>query len=180
MARLTEIMTADVKCVSADSTLRELAEFFVEEDVSGAPVLSGRKVVGVVSATDLVEFDAESRAMPAYHGMPESPTEETWAPNEADEPPRFFAEAWGSGAPSVRTRIEAEGPEWNDLEEHTVREVATRQILSLPPDAGVAEAAKLMTETSVHRVLVMEGDALRGLVTTSDIVRAVADRGLGG
>jgi predicted transcriptional regulator len=51
----------------------------------------------------------------------------------------------------------------------------SRAIRSLPPDTPVEEAAEFMREHGIHRVLVMEGDRLIGLVSTSDIANAVAD-----
>jgi CBS domain-containing protein len=61
------------------------------------------------------------------------------------------------------------------LEDLTVDEVMTRKIQSLPPDCSIDEAAALMGEKQIHRVLVMLGDVLLGIVTTSDVARAVAE-----
>lgn len=61
------------------------------------------------------------------------------------------------------------------LEEVTVDEVMTRKVQSLPPDCSVDEAAALMGKKQIHRVLVMEEDALLGIVTTSDVAKAVAE-----
>ena len=61
------------------------------------------------------------------------------------------------------------------LEDVTVDEVMTRKIQSLPPDCPVEEAAVLMGEKQIHRVLVMQGDVLFGIVTTSDVAKAVAE-----
>ncbi len=178
MVRLSEIMTSEVKAISGGASLRDLAEFFVEEEVSGAPVLVGDKVVGVVSVTDLVEFDAENRAVPAFQGTPDVYAEQSWRDEGGDEPARYFAELWENTGASVRRRIEAGGSEWNTLEEHTVDEVMTRRLLFLTPAADVSAAASMMIDTGVHRVLIMDDDKLAGLVTTTDIVRAVAERGL--
>jgi len=61
------------------------------------------------------------------------------------------------------------------LEDVTVDEVMTRKVHSLPPDCSVDEAAALMGEKQIHRVLVMQGDALLGIVCTSDVAKAVAE-----
>jgi len=61
------------------------------------------------------------------------------------------------------------------LEDVTVDEVMTRKVQSLPPDCSVDEAAALMGAKQIHRVLVMQGDILFGIVTTSDVARAVAE-----
>ena len=64
------------------------------------------------------------------------------------------------------------------LEDVTVDEVMTRKVQSLPPDCLVDEAAILMGEKQIHRVLVMQGDVLLGIVSTSDVARAVAEHRL--
>ena len=182
MIPLSEVMTRDVESVSAESTLRELAEFFAEEDVSGAPVTSRGKVVGVVSVTDLIQFDAEGRGAPAYEAMQSTNRagdDARWSPEAGDGPPAYFAQPWEEAGELVRTRIESEGPLWSSLEEHTVDEVMTRELLTLSPNADVREAARAMIDADVHRLLVMDDQALAGHVTKTDIVRAVADRGLG-
>jgi CBS domain-containing protein len=61
------------------------------------------------------------------------------------------------------------------LEDVTVDEVMTRKVQSLSPDCSVDEAAALMGKKQIHRVLVMKGDILYGIVTTSDVAKAVAE-----
>jgi CBS domain-containing protein len=61
------------------------------------------------------------------------------------------------------------------LEDVTVDEVMTRKVQSLPPDCSVDEAAAVMGAKQIHRVLVMEGNLLLGIVTTSDVAKAVAE-----
>jgi CBS domain-containing protein len=61
------------------------------------------------------------------------------------------------------------------LEDVTVDEVMTRKVHSLPPDCSVDEAAALMGAKQIHRVLVMQGDVMLGIVTTSDVAKAVAE-----
>lgn len=61
------------------------------------------------------------------------------------------------------------------LEDTTVEEVMTRQVLTVPEGASLAEAAKIMVNAGVHRVPVLSASgALAGLISTSDIVRWVA------
>lgn len=60
------------------------------------------------------------------------------------------------------------------LEDVTIDELMTRKLQSLPPDCSVDEAAAFMGKKQIHRVLVMTGDALLGIVTTSDVAKAVA------
>jgi CBS domain-containing protein len=62
MLRLSDIMTTDVITVTAQTTLRDATELFARHHISGAPVLDGRKVVGVVSAADVLGFAADAPA----------------------------------------------------------------------------------------------------------------------
>lgn len=57
-----------------------------------------------------------------------------------------------------------------------VAEVMTTQVVTVPSDAPVAEAARLMREHDIGPVVVVEGDQVRGIVTDRDItIRAVAE-----
>ncbi|MFI9570658.1 CBS domain-containing protein [Microbispora rosea] len=59
---------------------------------------------------------------------------------------------------------------------HTVEEVMTRDPVTLPEEATVVKAAKLMRDRGIGDVLVVGDGRLRGLVTDRDIVvRAVAE-----
>ena len=48
------------------------------------------------------------------------------------------------------------------------------ELVSVPPDATVAEAATVMATNKVGAALVMEGDRLRGIFTERDILRTLA------
>ena len=75
---------------------------------------------------------------------------------------------------------QAESPEWNVLEERTARELMTRALCTLPPDTDIREAAQYMLRAGIHRILVARNDYLVGVVTTTDVVKAVAQYGLAG
>ena len=61
------------------------------------------------------------------------------------------------------------------LEDITVDEVMTRKVQSLPSSCSIEEAAQAMVQKQIHRVLVMDGDLLVGIVSTSDVAKAVAE-----
>jgi CBS domain-containing protein len=61
------------------------------------------------------------------------------------------------------------------LWEHTaVRELMTPRPFTVGPDEDVREAARQMLYADVHRLFVAEGDHVVGVISTTDIVRAVA------
>ena len=56
----------------------------------------------------------------------------------------------------------------------TVRDIMTPHPLTVAPDADVREAAQQMLYADVHRLFVVERDKVVGVISTTDIVRAVA------
>ena len=60
------------------------------------------------------------------------------------------------------------------LENTQVREIMTRRPYTIPPTADIREAAQQMLYADVHRLFVSEGDNVVGVLSTTDIVRAVA------
>jgi CBS domain-containing protein len=178
MLRLRDIMTTDLLTLSPEVSIRDAMESLAARHVSGAPVVAGTKVVGVVTTSDLLEFASELRdrderaEVRALDGM--NP-DNRW--DAAEEPTgAFFLELWRDGDSDVSERItNANSAWWSVLGGHDVSEAMTRLIRSLPPDTTVEEAAEYLRENGIHRVLVMEGEKLLGLVSTSDITSAVAD-----
>ena len=65
------------------------------------------------------------------------------------------------------------------LEEITVDEVMTRKVHCLPPDSLIEEAAAIMVEKQIHRILVMDRGSLLGIVSTSDLAKTVAQHRTG-
>jgi acetoin utilization protein AcuB len=55
-----------------------------------------------------------------------------------------------------------------------VGEVMTRQVVSVTPDTRVQRAARLMVERRIGCLPVLRGSALVGIVTTVDLLRAMA------
>ena len=179
MLTLGDIMTRELVTLSPEHSLREAMALLSARHISGAPVVSSDKVVGVLSLTDLAEFAASNPGVPTErHELVEWGEVDTEDPPEGEEPPSvFFADLWDDAGAEVSARLEESGsPEWNMLNEHTVGEAMTRRVLSLAPTTPVEFAARYMRGARIHRVLVMSNGRLLGIVTTTDISDAVADR----
>lgn len=195
MLTLRDIMSKNVVTIRPDATLREVAEVFSDEHIGGAPVVNGGELMGVISTTDLIEFQYTQPGAPVQReemaGRFEPPDTDEWMEREESPPPEawaerdesqatYFTDYWDdTGADLVQRFGRPDSPEWNVMDEHTASEIVTRDVVSLPPDSDVREAAETMSKNRLHRVLVLEDGRLAGVVTTTDVVRAVAEYGLG-
>lgn len=185
MLRLANIMTKSVVTATPEMTLREAAELFAANHISGAPVVSAAKVVGVVSAADIMAFAASQRAdvsdaatEPAV-GSWTGPTADDEVASEVLPSASYFTQLWSDASDAVSDRLEnPNGAEPDLLDEHTVDEIMSRPLVMLAPTDDVLLAATIMEEKSIHRVIVVEHGELVGIVSTLDIVRAVAERTL--
>lgn len=177
MLTVRDIMSPDVVTISPELQLRDAMALLLSHHVSGAPVVAGDRVVGVASATDMLEYATGAAPVPAYRA--EQSEDELAAPDEWDEgaepPSTYFSEWWPDAGADVVERMERSGgPEWDALADHTVAEVMSRSVCAVRADTAVAAAAAYMLRAGVHRALVMDRQQLLGILTTTDFVRAVA------
>ena len=61
-----------------------------------------------------------------------------------------------------------------DLKNTKVSEVMSEPILTISPDLSIETVARLMAKTDIRRFPVMEGNKLVGMVSNSDILKAIA------
>ncbi len=183
MLRLRDIMTRGVVTLEPQMTLREAMEILTARHLSGAPVVSGQKVVGVISAGDLLSFAAappredEQQAEPTLADEWDEPAE--WEDDYDSQSASFFTDMWDEHTEDANDVIDTQGETSSDvLSNHVVEEAMTKKIRWLSPDADVRSAADMMRQYGVHRVLVVRRGRLVGLVSAMDIAKAVADRKL--
>lgn len=178
MLRLRDIMTTAVETVEPDLSIRAAMELFADRHISGAPVVDGGKVIGVVSATDLLGFAASladvTEGAPAEDAASRGRENGTGWDEETEPSAGYFSALWQGVDLGEALAADPEAPERNALDEHTVAEAMTRSTLHrMSPDTPVESAAEHMRRAEIHRVIVMDGDKLVGIVSTMDIVKAV-------
>lgn len=153
--RVGEVMRRELVTVGPELPLHELQDLLLRQRVSGVPVVEGGNVVGVVSRSDVVrQLEVERSQL------------ETIA--------AFYLEPFDVETESESQRRELPEAVGARLEKLRVRDAMVRDVLSVAPDASLAAAARLMVERRVHRLLVVEGGRLAGLVSALDLVALVA------
>jgi CIC family chloride channel protein len=129
--QVAELMQRNVRTIGSEASVAEVVLSLADAHVSGLPVVDkGGRMVGVVSATDVLTAEAEAESR------------------------------------SVGRQL---------LEDTSVREIMTPRPYTVAPDEDVREAARQMLYADVHRLFVAEGDRLVGVISTTDIVRGVAN-----
>jgi CBS domain-containing protein len=144
-----EHMARVLSALGPNTSLAAAGKLLADQHLSGAPVVDDQgKLLGVISRADLVEASASATVGVArYHVLHDGKTLTSSAIPGAE------------GATGV------------------VAERMTRDVLTIGGDAPLRDAVRRMVTREVHRLLVVDGERLVGLVSTMDVLRAlVPDR----
>jgi len=148
-----DLMQKDVLVLSPDDPIASAVASLEEYRVSGAPVVdSSGRLIGILSATDVVRSGhVLDRGLEVEHSVPYAADDE----EEDDDLP---------SPPST-------------TEPERVKDWMHFDAVTVPPEAPLKRLCTLMVEHGIHRVPVVDGGKLLGIVTTFDVVRHVAEAG---
>ena len=141
--RVAEISHDEWPTLGPDETVEGTIKLFAESGISGAPVVDGGRLVGIVTEGDLIFRDADIKA-----------------PGFLDILGGLIP--LGSWDEYRKEALKSAGV--------TVDEVMTRELITISPDASLAEASTIMADKRVKILPVAEGDALQGVITRMDIL----------
>jgi CBS domain-containing protein len=144
--RAHQIMTRNVITVKADTPIREAANLMLRHHISGLPVIDGAdRLIGLISEGDFIRRSEIGTQRP-YIG--------------------WLDFLMGPGKAAVDF-VKENG--------RKVGEIMTRGELStVTEDLPLDQVVRLMQRQNVKRLPVVRGDALVGIVTRTDLLRAVA------
>lgn len=147
----SDLMNPAVMTVRDDLTVDELASYLVDNEITGAPVVDRRgRLVGVVSLVDIAEVASGS-------------------PRLGSARPGFFQRGQeGKLSDSELKRLAV-------AHELRVRDIMTPEIFSVSEDATVSDVASRMLREHLHRLLVVRGNEVVGIVSTSDLLGLLVD-----
>lgn len=150
MTTAKDVMTTPVLGVRPEMTVRELAAFFAEHQITGAPVLdSTQRVVGVVSTSDVAQSDLDETRV-----------------SESRANPERDVRGW-------EDRMDAEDLRALRLEdgEVLVQDIMTPGVYMVKEDAPVPVLARAMVQGRVHRLFVTRGKRMVGIVSSLDLLK---------
>jgi PAS domain S-box-containing protein len=185
--KVREIMSSPVVTVSSQATVFEAGRIVEEKHVKRLPVVDGNKLVGIVTQTDLI------RVLTSY-GM-WTDVSEIMSKNVAS----IQREARVSEAASVMAsrgisgivvmeaeRIVGVATE-RDLLKKVIaanrdpagvkmEEIMSSPVESVPPHFAIFTASRIMERTHIRRLVVEDNGWLCGIVTQTDIFRAIESK----
>jgi CBS domain-containing protein len=148
-----DLMTTDVKTVDASWPVDRVAEFLIDHDISGAPVVKDGVLEGVISLTDIARHNSTS-------GSP-----------AADRPAAYY-----------RTELESKyaTEDLDDLRvsqagDTTAEHVMTPQVYDVNEHTSIRQVAQVMHRSGIHRLFVTRNNEVRGVITAMDMLQVVAE-----
>ncbi|MBL8983094.1 MAG: CBS domain-containing protein [Gemmatimonadetes bacterium] len=174
MLRVKDVMTPNVVTLAPEQSLRQAIDTLVTCRIQGAPVVDNGRVVGVLSAPDILEFESTVGSEPEDEA--EDDVEE-WS--EGDEwSSSYFTDLWTGREEDVVERVATEGRAMGFLDSHTVGEAMSRTVCTLPAELEVSNAAQRLLAAGVQRAIVTDDTGFVGILSATDILRAVAEHRL--
>lgn len=177
MLTVKDIMQKDVVTVSPDTTARYLAKLLADEEITGVPVLDANDaLVGVVSSTDLVRLAADESGVDVRAVGLEREVDPVLDPDVVDEdaqeadPYGFFLP---EDFPFSGQRLLEQWPD-SEFDSVLVKDIMTPVSFSVDPDTSVPELCEFLVRGRIHRAVVVDEGRLLGIVTSADVLRAVA------
>ena len=150
-----DLMSSEVLTVHEDLSIDELSNFFIDNEITGAPVVSDDgSVIGVVSVVDVARVSSE-------------PAEEAWETLT----PSYYDRADDPKIGKDGIRIFHVGDDGK-----RVRDLMNAQLHSVGENATVSEIANAMLHNHIHRLLVIESNELVGMISTSDLLGLLVDQ----
>lgn len=142
-----DLMTPNPITVAPDVPVTDAARLMVDNKIGALPVLSGDKLVGIVTDGDLIMQDVKLE-FPSYIHLLDGFI--MYPPSTA----KFEHE--------LKKAVAA-----------TVEDVMTTEPVTVQVDTSIEDVATLFVDRDISRIPVMDGDRLVGVISKSDIVRSI-------
>lgn len=147
MTPVSSIMTTDVITVRPETSIRELAELFVNKRIGSVPVVDAEgKLSGIVTESDLIEL-GKNLHLPTVISLFD----------------------WVIYLESERV-LERE---LKKMGGKTVADICQQEVFTIAPDADISAAADLMSSHHVNALPVLQDGKLAGIVSRIDIIRTL-------
>lgn len=151
--KVKDVMNPNVVFCKPDNTVREAAKILKENNISGAPILEGGELVGIISEADLLKLLI----------VPEKG--DLWLPSpfEVIEIPIRELIGWEETKRML-----------SDVGSTKIEEIMTKDVHTISSEASVEEASEHMIRHRINRLPVTEDSRIVGIITRGDIIKGLA------
>jgi CBS domain-containing protein len=151
--KVKDVMNPNVVFCKPDDTVREAAKILKENNISGAPILEGEELVGIISEADLLRLLI----------VPEKG--DLWLPSpfEVIEIPIRELIGWEETKRML-----------SDVGSTKIKEIMTKDVHTISSEASIEEASEHMIRHRINRLPVTEDSRVVGIVTRGDIIKGLA------
>jgi CBS domain-containing protein len=132
---VTKIMSTKLETIHEGEPVSKLRKIFEQDSVHHIPVVSGEKLIGIVSWNDFMRIS--------------------------------FGEFGNQDAKGL-----------DHILDHTykIHDVMNQNPTTIPKSGTIRDAARLLGSHSFHALPVVDGETLVGLVTSTDLIRYLAEQ----
>ena len=153
-----DLMSEKVVCVHPDTPIHTLIKILIKNHINGAPVVNkDGKLVGVVSKTDIVEYD-EKTSKKRFPSSKKS----------------FYSDTNGKLKKALAKISKAKS-----FGNAVVQDIMTSHVVTAQADDTIDRLAKIMYDKKIHRIIIQDKEQVIGVVSTLDILHAVSTMGYG-
>lgn len=156
-----DLMQKNVAYLNVDDSIEEAISTFEGNRISGAPVVDrAGRLVGFLSSSDIARIEH------VRDGRLDADRDFAMANAESED------ESWSENL--ERDILGKEDYSSEVLGRQSVADWMNPDVISVEPDASLKDVCALMTKESIHRVLVVDDQTVKGIVSTFDVVRVLA------
>ncbi|MBI2579779.1 MAG: CBS domain-containing protein [Candidatus Aenigmarchaeota archaeon] len=145
--KIRDIMSKKVISAGPDESFGDIVEKLSRNGISGMPVVSGGKVVGVITQTDII------RGIDIFSGL-----------NDASDIRSISRMLKGRDISGERVK---------KIHGKKVKSIMNKRVITISGEKSLYDAAKLINENGIDRLPVVSRGKLVGIVTKKDIIRAM-------
>ncbi|MFH0949467.1 MAG: CBS domain-containing protein [Candidatus Aenigmatarchaeota archaeon] len=147
---IKDVMSKEVVALQPDETLWNALKTFSNNDIGGCPIVNTKKsLVGIITQTDILEIiDAHSRVL------------------GSDMLPLILAAIKNDSYDGMKSSIKK-------ILNMKIRKFASMDVVTIEENSDIYNAAKLMSKHKINSLPVVKGRKLTGVVSKSDVIKAL-------
>ena len=153
MKKVRDFMNPNVIYFKPEDSIFKVAKVFSKKNISGAPVVKEKKVVGIISECDVVKFMSSKLKKKSSTVLPSL---------------SLLVLTF------IKDHVDLRG-ELKRISKTKIKDFMTKKTVSISPDKSLLEAASMMEKNDINRLPVVEKGKLVGIIARADLIKALIE-----